>query len=85
MCEAHAKKFVKNPNLTFGGDGGTRTPDFHVANVALSRLSYIPICVLLEISKGLDTTAVFWSRHSDLNRRPADYEFVELYLPYLSL
>ena len=29
-----------------GGDGGTRTPDFHVANVALSRLSYIPITVL---------------------------------------
>jgi hypothetical protein len=25
-----------------GGDGGTRTPDFHVANVALSQLSYIP-------------------------------------------
>ncbi len=25
-----------------GGDGGDRTPDLHVANVALSQLSYIP-------------------------------------------
>ena len=25
-----------------GGDGGIRTPDLHVANVALSQLSYIP-------------------------------------------
>ena len=28
--------------ICFGGDDGTRTHDFHVANVALSQLSYIP-------------------------------------------
>ncbi len=33
----------KMKSLAYGGDGGIRTPDLHVANVALSQLSYIPV------------------------------------------
>ena len=37
----YKKTGFKEPE--FFGDRGTRTPDFHVANVALSQLSYTPI------------------------------------------
>ena len=33
--------------VTFGGDRGIRTPDLCDANAALSRLSYIPITLVI--------------------------------------
>ena len=36
--------YVASPGFAIGGGpGGTRTPDFHTASVALSQLSYRPI------------------------------------------
>ena len=34
------------PAVTYGGDGGTRTPDLLSASEALSQLSYIPIYLI---------------------------------------
>lgn len=43
QCFTKNKMFGFAP---FGGDKGTRTPDFCIANAALYQLSYIPICAL---------------------------------------
>ncbi len=49
-----AKSITPEP----GGDGRDRTGDLHVANVALSRLSYIPVIKSPEhILKNLKLTA----------------------------
>ena len=37
-------------NLRGGGPGGTRTPDFHTASVALSQLSYRPTSTVEEVA-----------------------------------
>ena len=46
-----SKRLQKVGNL--GGDGGIRTPGLHVANVALSQLSYIPTAELKLTGKAL--------------------------------
>lgn len=39
---------LKTPEI-YIGDEGIRTPDFHVANVALSQLSYIPLIIIYSL------------------------------------
>jgi hypothetical protein len=51
--------FTGYPKKKFGGDERTRTADFHVANVALSHLSYIPKTLIYHKNLNVSTATGF--------------------------
>ena len=61
-------------SLSFGGAGGTRTPDFRLAKAALSQLSYGPGCWRLGRRCRLLPVLLRWWAMLDSNQRPRSYQ-----------